>query len=118
MENLSVWAKKLAAFELDATFKDSAATFKCTSKASQWRPQFRDCNIPALGAVWQTVGRQGALILQVTVFSTSEKKREEALKTLKADHFIVSKDEEQMKVRLPSHLHFLSCDGFRCMCAV
>ena len=37
--------------------------------------------------------------LQVTVFSTSEKKREEALKVLKADHFIVSKNEEQMKVR-------------------
>ena len=35
----------------------------------------------------------------MTVFSTSEKKREEALKVLKADHFIVSKDEEQMKVR-------------------
>ncbi len=39
------------------------------------------------------------LVLQVTVFSTSEKKRAEALKTLKADHFVVSKDEEQMKVR-------------------
>ena len=38
------------------------------------------------------------LVLQVTVFSTSEKKRAEALKTLKADHFVVSKDEEQMKV--------------------
>ncbi len=38
------------------------------------------------------------LVLQVTVFSTSEKKRAEALKTLKADHFVVSKDEEQMNV--------------------
>ena len=38
--------------------------------------------------------------MQVTVFSTSEKKREEALKVLKADHFIVSNDEEQMKVKL------------------
>ncbi len=38
------------------------------------------------------------LVSQVTVFSTSEKKRAEALKTLKADHFVVSKDEEQMKV--------------------
>ena len=37
-------------------------------------------------------------VSQVTVFSTSEKKRAEALKTLKADHFVVSKDEEQMKV--------------------
>ena len=35
----------------------------------------------------------------MTVFSTSERKREEALKVLKADHFIVSKDDEQMKVR-------------------
>jgi len=32
------------------------------------------------------------------VFSTSEKKRAEALKTLGADHFIVSKDEDQMNV--------------------
>ena len=36
----------------------------------------------------------------MTVFSTSEKKRDEALKVLKADHFIVSKDEKQMQVRL------------------
>lgn len=38
-----------------------------------------------------------AMGVEVTVFSTSEKKRAEALKTLKADHFVVSKDEEQMK---------------------
>ncbi|KAL0043655.1 hypothetical protein WJX79_010984 [Trebouxia sp. C0005] len=37
-----------------------------------------------------------AMGVEVTVFSTSEKKRAEALKTLKADHFVVSKDEEQM----------------------
>ena len=37
--------------------------------------------------------------MQVTVFSTSEKKKAEALKTLGADHFIVSKDKEQMEVR-------------------
>lgn len=47
------------------------------------------------------------LPLQVTVFSTSENKREEALKVLKADHFIVSKDEEQMKVRAISSLYVL-----------
>ena len=35
----------------------------------------------------------------MTVFSTSEKKKAEALKTLGADHFIVSKDKEQMEVR-------------------
>ena len=35
---------------------------------------------------------------QVTVFSTSEKKKEEALKTLGADHFIVSKNKEEMEV--------------------
>lgn len=38
-----------------------------------------------------------AMGLEVTVFSTSEKKKEEALKTLGADHFIVSKDKEQME---------------------
>lgn len=35
----------------------------------------------------------------MTVLSTSAHKKEEAIKTLKADHFIVSKDQEQMKVR-------------------
>ena len=35
---------------------------------------------------------------QVTVFSTSEGKKDEALKTLGADHFVISKDEEQMQV--------------------
>eukprot|EP00891_Asterochloris_glomerata_P005343 jgi/Astpho2/5343/Aster-05893 len=38
-----------------------------------------------------------ALGLEVTVLSTSAHKKEEAIKTLKADHFIVSKDQEQMK---------------------
>ena len=41
-------------------------------------------------------------LVQVTVFSTSEKKKDEALNVLKANHFIVSKDEEQMKVRAVS----------------
>ena len=41
---------------------------------------------------------RGIILAQVTVFSTSEKKRAEALKTLGADHFIVSKDEDQMNV--------------------
>ncbi len=35
----------------------------------------------------------------VTVISTSESKREEALTVLKADHFLISKDPEQLKVR-------------------
>lgn len=48
----------------------------------------------------------------MTVFSTSEKKREEALKVLKADHFIVSKDEEQMKVGPHNNLYLLiPCRG-------
>ena len=75
------------------------------------------------------------LVLQVTVFSTSEKKRAEALKTLKADHFVVSKDEEQMKVsrlrsclcaymRVSNQLHFCivyaACHLFGCtmVCAI
>ncbi len=36
----------------------------------------------------------------VTVISTSESKRQEALKVLKADHFLISKDPEQLKVRV------------------
>ncbi len=34
--------------------------------------------------------------MQVTVISTSEGKREEALSRLGADHFLVSKDADQM----------------------
>lgn len=34
--------------------------------------------------------------LEVTVLSTSENKREEATSRLGADHFVVSKDKEQM----------------------
>ena len=53
-----------------------------------------------------------SFLLQVTVFSTSEKKREEALKVLKADHFIVSKDEEQMKVGPCKNFYpFIPCRG-------
>ena len=37
---------------------------------------------------------------EVTVLSTSESKRTEAVKTLGADHFVVSRDEAAMKVRL------------------
>lgn len=37
-----------------------------------------------------------AMGLEVTVFSTSEHKKDEALKTLGADHFIVSKNEDAM----------------------
>lgn len=36
--------------------------------------------------------------LNVTIISTSESKREEAIKVLKADKFVVSSDEQQMQV--------------------
>lgn len=36
--------------------------------------------------------------LKVTVFSTSSSKRDEALKLLQADNFVVASDEKQMKV--------------------
>ena len=39
--------------------------------------------------------------LNVTVFSTSISKREEALNLLGADKFVVSSDEQQMTVRFP-----------------
>ncbi|KAD7478517.1 hypothetical protein E3N88_01653 [Mikania micrantha] len=37
---------------------------------------------------------------EVTVFSTTAAKKEEAIEGLKADHFIISKDEEQMKAAM------------------
>ena len=41
-----------------------------------------------------------AMGAEVTVISTSDKKREEALGHLGAQHFLISKDEAAMKVRL------------------
>ena len=43
--------------------------------------------------------------MEVTVISTSPKKEKEARQSLGADHFVVSKDEAQMSVRLPDHPH-------------
>ena len=40
-----------------------------------------------------------AMGAEVTVISTSDKKREEALGHLGAQHFLISKDEAAMKVR-------------------
>lgn len=37
--------------------------------------------------------------LKVTVFSTSISKRDEALNLLGADHFVISSDEKEMKVK-------------------
>ena len=37
--------------------------------------------------------------LTVTVFSTSKSKKDEALNTLGANKFVISSDEEQMKVK-------------------
>lgn len=42
--------------------------------------------------------------LHVTVLSTSESKRDEALALLKADRFVITSDDEQMKVRKPHKL--------------
>jgi cinnamyl-alcohol dehydrogenase len=47
-----------------------------------------------LGHMAVKIGK--AMGLEVTVLSTSEKKREEATSRLGADHFVVSKDKEQM----------------------
>ena len=38
---------------------------------------------------------------EVTVISTSVRKEKEAREVLKADHFIISKDEAQMSVSFP-----------------
>lgn len=50
--------------------------------------------------VWllQAVKIATAMGCEVTVFSTSDSKREEATKHLRAAHFVVSKDEGAMKV--------------------
>jgi cinnamyl-alcohol dehydrogenase len=42
---------------------------------------------------------------EVTVISTSPKKEKEAREILKADHFVVSKDEKQMSVSLHAAAH-------------
>uniref|UniRef100_A0A2P2MQ64 Putative cinnamyl alcohol dehydrogenase 1 n=1 Tax=Rhizophora mucronata TaxID=61149 RepID=A0A2P2MQ64_RHIMU len=44
--------------------------------------------------------------LKVTVFSTSISKKDEALSLLRADHFVISSDEEQMKA-LSKSLDFI-----------
>ena len=47
----------------------------------------------------QAVKIAKAMGAEVTVISTSDKKREEALGHLGAQHFLISKDEAAMKVR-------------------
>ena len=56
---------------------------------------------PAAACI-QAVKIGKAMGMEVTVFSTSEKKRDEATAHLGADHFVVSKDADQMKVP-PTH---------------
>lgn len=54
--------------------------------------------IVGLGGLGHIAVKMGkAFGAEVTVFSTTEAKRQEALEGLKADHFIVSKDSEQMQ---------------------
>ena len=53
--------------------------------------------MPCLGV--QAVKIAKAMGADVTVISTSDKKREEALGHLGAQHFLISKDEAAMKVR-------------------
>ncbi len=57
-------------------------------------------SLPRLGV--QAVKIAVAMGAEVTVISTSDKKREEALGHLGAQHFLISKDEAAMKVRGPS----------------
>ena len=45
--------------------------------------------------------------LRVTVFSTSASKKDEALKLLGADEFVVSSDEKEMQVWFIKNLNFL-----------
>ena len=52
--------------------------------------------------------------MEVTVISTSPKKEKEAINTLGADHFVVSKDEAQMSVR-PSQLCIVTISSCACI---
>jgi cinnamyl-alcohol dehydrogenase len=62
----------------------------------------KSLGVIGLGGLGQMAVKFGkAFGLNVTVFSTSICKKEEALNVLGADKFIVSTDEEEMKVEHP-----------------
>lgn len=50
--------------------------------------------------------------LSVTVLSTSTSKKEEALSLLGADNFVVSSDQEQMKVKTLRNLSILEANMY------
>lgn len=63
--------------------------------------------IVGLGGLGHIAVKMGkAFGAEVTVFSTTEAKRQEALEGLKADHFIVSKDSEQMQVTEADYISY------------
>ena len=60
----------------------------------------KSLGVIGLGGVGHLAVKFGkAFGLNVTVFSTSISKKEEALSLLGADNFVVSSDEQQMKVK-------------------
>ena len=49
-----------------------------------------------------------AMGCEVTVISTSDRKRKEAMEVLGAHHFVISKDDKQMAVRqIPNFARFI-----------
>lgn len=49
--------------------------------------------------------------LNVTIFSTSISKKEEALSQLGADNFVVSSDRNQMKVKIHKVSYLITCNN-------
>lgn len=69
---------------------------------------YRQAEVTPAAAGHMAVLLGKAMGAEVTVISTSPNKKEEALKGLGADHFLVSKDSKAMEVLLPAPVHQLS----------
>lgn len=64
------------------------------------KPGFK-LGVVGLGGLGHMAVKFGkAMGLEVTVISTSDHKKQEALEVLKADHFLISKNEKEMQVLL------------------
>lgn len=62
------------------------------------KPGFK-LGVVGLGGLGHMAVKFGkAMGLEVTVISTSDHKKQEALEVLKADHFLISKNEKEMQV--------------------
>ena len=65
------------------------------------KPGFK-LGVVGLGGLGHMAVKFGkAMGLEVTVISTSDHKKQEALEVLKADHFLISKNEKEMQASGP-----------------